>query len=187
MAPTFCDLMMWSVLAGAHELAKLVWTFTDEPIRAAIMASQACQLLSQDEDLRADREELTEESDAYETLALDVLDAIRESKDAAPLLTVVPWNWEMGDADKAPTRVLLWDGSVLDSSATADGMTSVPCMRLVAHRHSQLTVEQFFAGDFAGSSARMYPTPRSFGSHCGTPPNRTRHAGRGHALREASR
>ena len=160
MAPRFCDLMMWAVLAGAHELAKLLWTRSEEPIRAAVMASQSCLMLSRDESLRADRDELVHESDAYESLAIEVLDAIRESDDAAPLLSLVPWSWEMGsaaDADKPPKRVLLWNESVIDTAKESDGILSFPCMRLIAHRHTQFTLEQFFAGDFAGSRARVPP------------------------------
>ena len=55
-----------------------MWKRTDEPIRAAIMASQLCRMLSQDGSLIADRDELRERSDAYEAQAIEVLDAIRE-------------------------------------------------------------------------------------------------------------
>ena len=157
MAPSFGDLMMWAVLAGAHELATLLWTRTDEPIRAAIMASQLCRLLSRDDALRADRDELRERSEEYENLAIEVLDSIRESSDASPLLSLIPWAWEMGSGEKRPQRMLLWDSSVLESSAQDDGLLSVPCMRLVAHRHTQFTLEQYFAGDAAGSSSRVPP------------------------------
>ena len=37
--PNFTDLTMWSVLAGQHELAAVLWESTTDPIRAALMAS----------------------------------------------------------------------------------------------------------------------------------------------------
>ena len=33
----------------------------------------------------------------------------------------------------------------------------MPCMRFVAHRHCQHTLDKFFAGDFPGSNARIPP------------------------------
>jgi len=144
--------MQWAVISGQHEMARMLWERSAEPLRAALMASQLCRMLSEDDSLRADHDELLEQSEAYESLAIRVLDAIRESSDAAPLLTLVPWAWHYGAAEgKPPRRVLLWPSSVLESSASEDGLLSVPCRLLVAHRHSQFTLEQYFAGDYAGS------------------------------------
>ena len=73
---------------------------------------------------------------------------MRESDDAAPLLTLMPWEWTAGK------RQLLWDSSPLDSSSMEDGLLSLPCMRFVAHRHCQYTLDKYFAGDYPGSKAR---------------------------------
>ena len=43
----------------------------------------------------------------------------------------------------------------LDSSSKEDGLLSLPCMRFVAHRHSQYTLDKYFAGDYPGSKARI--------------------------------
>ena len=100
---------------------------------------------------------------------------MRESDDAAPLITLVPWRWNAGcgggggsslhlpwGASTSPggggaRRELLWHASVLDSAAEEDGLLSLPCMRFVAHRHCQHTLDKFFAGDFPGSNARIPP------------------------------
>ena len=70
--PNFTDLTMWSVLAGQHELAAVLWESTTDPIRAALMASQLCQRLASNHLLRADSEELTAQQLAYEDLAIEV-------------------------------------------------------------------------------------------------------------------
>jgi hypothetical protein len=67
----------------------------------------------------------------------------------------VPWRWSAGS--KGATRELLWDASVLDGASEEDGLLSLPCMRFVAHRHCQHTLDKFFAGDFPGSNARIPP------------------------------
>eukprot|EP00964_Phaeocystis_antarctica_P142598 scaffold107886_cov63-Phaeocystis_antarctica.AAC.3 len=49
------------------------------------MASQLCQRLANNPALRADSDELGEQSIKYEDLAIELLDAVRESDDAVPL------------------------------------------------------------------------------------------------------
>jgi hypothetical protein len=119
------------------------------------MASQLCQRLSTNPKLRADSDELTESFMAYEDLAIELLDAVRESDDAAPLLTLMPWEWTAGKGKGNVGRELLWKDSPLDSSSMEDGMLSLPCMRFVAHRHCQYTLDKYFAGDYPGSKARI--------------------------------
>ena len=82
-----------------------------------------------------------------------MLDAVRESDDAAPLLTLMPWEWSAGRGKGSVGRELLWDSSPLDSSSMEDGLLSLPCMRFVAHRHCQYTLDKYFAGDYPGSKA----------------------------------
>ena len=155
IVPTFTDLMMWAVLAGQHDLATVLWAKAEYPLRAALMASQLCQRLSTNPKLRADSDELTESFMAYEDLAIELLDAVRESDDAAPLLTLMPWEWTAGKGKGNVGRELLWKDSPLDSSSMEDGMLSLPCMRFVAHRHCQYTLDKYFAGDYPGSKARI--------------------------------
>ena len=114
ITPTFTDLMMWAVLAGQHELATVLWAKAEYPLRAALMASQLCQRLSTNPKLRADSDELTASYMAYEDLAIELLDAVRESDDAAPLLTLMPWEWSAGKGKGGVGRLLLWDCSPLD-------------------------------------------------------------------------
>ena len=49
------------------------------------MASQVCRTLSEDTALRADHEELSSQADAFEDMAIALLDAIRNSDDAFPV------------------------------------------------------------------------------------------------------
>ena len=133
----------------------MLWAKAEYPLRAALMASQLCQRLSTNPKLRADSDELTASYMAYEDLAIELLDAVRESDDAAPLLTLMPWEWSAGKGKGGVGRMLLWDCSPLDSSSMEDGLLSLPCMRFVAHRHSQYTLDKYFAGDYPGSKARI--------------------------------
>ena len=57
--------------------------------------------------LRADSEALLAQSLVYEDLALDLLDTIRESKDAQPLLCLLPWEWEVPYSPPAYYPVML--------------------------------------------------------------------------------
>ena len=147
---------MHQVLAGQHRLAELLWSKTKAPLRAALMASQLCKRLADNPALRADSDELGEQSLAYEDLAIEVLDAVRESDDAVPLVTLLSWEWGK-DSEGKGIRELLWDQSALDSASEEDGLLSLPCMRFVAHRHCQHTLDKYFSGDFPGSRARIPP------------------------------
>ena len=143
------------MLAGQHKLAEVLWSKTKTPLRAALMASQLCQRLASNPALRADSDELGEQSIAYEDLAIQLLDAVRDSDDAAPLVTLLPWEW--GKDGEENIRELLWDHSALDSASEEDGLLSLPCMRFVAHRHCQYTLDKYFSGDFPGSKVRIPP------------------------------
>ena len=150
----------------------MLWAKAEYPLRAALMASQLCQRLSTNPKLRADNDELTESYMAYEDLAIELLDAVRESDDAAPLLTLMPWEWSAGRGKGSVGRELLWDSSPLDSSSMEDGLLSLPCMRFVAHRHCQYTLDKYFAGDYPGSKAHtltLTPTPTPTSSPTPTP------------------
>ena len=43
----WCDLMLWAVICGQPDLAKLLWGKVGEPLRAALIASRACVALLQ--------------------------------------------------------------------------------------------------------------------------------------------
>ena len=153
------QLYVHQVLAGQHELAVVLWSKAEAPLRAALMASQLCQRLANNPALRADSDELGEQSIKYEDLAIELLDAVRESDDAVPLVTLLPWEWgkDVREDKTENIRELLWENSALDSAAEEDGLLSLPCMRFVAHRHCQHTLDKYFSGDFPGSKARIPP------------------------------
>ena len=143
--------MGWAVLVGQPELAQLLWSKTRDPLRAAILASCVCKRLAALDELRADKDDLMQQSCDFERLATDLLDAIGESDDAAPLLCVLMCTGEHG----SHRRHKLWDESPLDLASSDDGDLSVPCMEVVSHRHSQFVLENTFNGNFPGSKARI--------------------------------
>lgn len=49
----------------------------------------------------------------------------------------------------------MWEISSLQSALDDDGYLSLPCKRVVAHKHGQHCVEQFLSGNFPGSRARI--------------------------------
>jgi hypothetical protein len=134
------------------------------------MASQLCQRLASNPLLRADKDELSECSINYEELGVELLNSVRESDDAMDLITLMPWEWGSGrrhlnkrkqakeDAANSSHfgRELLWDYSVLDIASLGDGRLSRPCMRFVAHRHCQDTLDKFFSGNYTGSAHTNY-------------------------------
>ena len=104
-------------------------------------------------ELSADLDELLDGAKRYEDRAIDVLDAIRDEKDAAQLITLITWQYVESTETKEVSRRELWAASPLESAAEEDGLLSVPCMRFISHRHSQYLLNKHFAGDFPGSSA----------------------------------
>ena len=87
------DLMVWAVLAGHHEVATALWRKTRSPIRAALIASSICRRLTQHPELISDHEQLRERSDAYEQLAIELLDTVRDPDVAFLLVTMLPWQY----------------------------------------------------------------------------------------------
>lgn len=157
MVPTWTDLMMWAVLSGQDEMAVMLWAKSKEPLRAALMASQLCRRLHHEPELRADAAYLLEQSEDYEQLALDVLDAIRDSEDAAQILSLIPWQWyDTAASIRNPkwARKYLWTDSPIEM-CEEDGKLSYPCRRVVAHRHSQYLCDKYLHGEYPGSSCRI--------------------------------
>lgn len=61
--------------------------------------------------------------------------------------------WQFANPSVRVRRVFLWPSSVLDGATGEDGELSVPCVRFVAHRHSQAALDHFFCGNFPSSLA----------------------------------
>lgn len=158
MSPNWTDLMMWAVLSGQHDLAEALWEKTSSPIRSALMAGQLCLRLEKDQALAADGPELRARATRYEELALDLLDAIRQSPAAVPLISLIPWVYvdaqRLGEVQRRP----LWRTSAIEMSAEDDGMLSVPCLHFLAHRHAQVLFDKYFSGNYPGSSACIHPS-----------------------------
>ena len=117
---------------------------------------------------------LERKADEYEDWVVGILDQVEQSIDAVDLLTCTPArrdprarggfgersggmpmmlsSTQAGTISKSGGRwVSLWAGSVLDEAAKS----SYPCRRILAHRHCQFVLEQYFAGV---STQRLKPS-----------------------------
>ena len=108
LRPTWTDLMLWSVLTREAALVKPLWACTTEPLRAALLASRACQRLRALPHLRSEHGALRAAADEYEGWALALLECIDASEAAYPILAMVP----CVDVGRR-----LWEGSALDDAA----------------------------------------------------------------------
>ena len=50
------------------------------------------------------------------------------------------------------TSIVLFDCSPLDSAIEEDGNRAVPCMRFVTHKHAQFVIDEYFVGEYPGST-----------------------------------
>ena len=155
LAPTWTDLFLWSVLAGRNgapfstSLTLRLWGESRFPLRAALIASQLCRRIAPSNPIH--RTELLSRSLEFEDWALALLDQISDSEIGQQILILVP---QKRNPDAEARRRVFGD-SCLDSALEDDGYLSLPCKRVVAHKHSQHCVEQFLAGNYPGSAARI--------------------------------
>ena len=152
LTPNWMDLMMWAALTGEPALAKILWSKTFNPLRAAIMASRLAKKLvllhgeESDEGAQAQRE-----GEMYEHWALKVLDQLPDYQVAAELLTLVPLKppQSTGSGESLP----VWKDSVMDQACD----DTCPCKAFVAHKHCQALLEHYYHGDHCSSSAMIAP------------------------------
>ena len=154
LEPSFTDLMMWAVLLGNKELARMLWRKTHEPMRAAIMARRLCYKMT-NMCGPAFSDELQSAADEFENWAIGILDQITRSEDAFDMLTCAPMRKEDGTRPEsvAGKWTKLWPFSVLDEAASEP----YPCRRFVAHRHCQYVLDQYLVGKYRGSVAAVPP------------------------------
>ena len=154
IAPTWTDIFLWSVISGRDgeglptSVGLQVWGHGRFPLRAALMASQFCRVVAADNLVH--QEKLLERAIEYEDWALELLDAIPDSELAQPILLLVPQG-QSDRLDETDGRQCMFTLSSLQSALEDDGVLSVPCKRVVAHRHSRHCVDQFFSGNYPGS------------------------------------
>ena len=70
LVPSWIDLMLWAVLTGEDQLVQPLWAKTRDPLRAALLASKACQRLSGLPHLRSDERHLKQLAVEYEDWAI---------------------------------------------------------------------------------------------------------------------
>ena len=162
LIPDFTDLTVWAVMFGEIELAQLLWSRTAEPLRTAVLASRLCRSMLRNlvdpgiEEIAR----LEEHARTYERWACGILDILplQSSATAMRMLTMVRHQLPVGDAaakDGGSGRDAdrLWTDSVMDMASRASAADA--CRRLVAHRHAQHTLYDYFAGDHAESLSRL--------------------------------
>ncbi len=163
LPPNWTDLTMWATLVGSERLIEALWAQTHEPLRAAIMGAQVCRSLGRMNHLRAEQDDLEERAKAYEERALGLLDAIPDSSDALPLLTMVPTlradprfeRVRCVSQENLDLQQLLWTDSPIDLASRPHGTLTAPCMKLIVHRHCKYLFDSYMAGDYPGSKARI--------------------------------
>ena len=94
----------------------------------------------------------------FEDMALDLLNAIRDENVAIRVLTLVPWTLPKSGGSE---RVLLWGDSALESASADYGILSVPCRRVVSHRHVVPASSSSFLRPCDASSAAVLRLLRS--------------------------
>ena len=73
MIPTrWTDLMMWAVSMGEHKMAEVLWSRSNDPMRAALLASQLCRRLSTKPNLAAEGSRLEALANRYEDMASEI-------------------------------------------------------------------------------------------------------------------
>ena len=106
------------VINGRPDLAWPIFARVHNPLRAAVMASRACQL-HVSEDI-SETEIWTGFAKAYEEWAVGVLSHVKRPAMAMQMLTLIPITEETSEP--------LWPHSVMDESVNAH--TAPPCRTL---------------------------------------------------------
>ena len=146
----WCDLMLWAVICGQPDLAKLLWGKVGEPLRAALIASRVCQRLAKRANGRK-QEKLQCEAAIYEGWACDMLDAATDvpESDVAMLLLGfpslrVPQLPEPGqDSSARLTQVDKWIESPLELAVGEDGFI---CKRFLSNKLAYGLLDNVFNG-----------------------------------------
>ena len=74
LEPSWLELMAWAIVIGERRMAKALWTETDQPLRAAIIAARLARHLANTSFGRAAKR-YSEDADAYEEMAVGVLNS----------------------------------------------------------------------------------------------------------------
>lgn len=131
------DLCRWAVLVSQPEIAKLLWSKTDQPLRMAVYASLLCRKMTTGMDEGIEKDELDEQAAMYEDWAMELLEEAEE--DAPTLLLGLPLAYIPDPEDFE----MLWSDSVLEA---AIGTPQVRCLRFISHRLCKQIVYNIFSG-----------------------------------------
>ena len=129
--PNWNDLMMWAVVMGQPDLAKLLWAKVRSPMRSAIMAARMnAKIEARLGADHLDAETLAVRTELYEQWASGVLDQVENKDEAIALLTLVPRKRNAAD----DSAMLVWTDSVMDQACNEES----PCKNFVARTNCQV-------------------------------------------------
>ena len=76
LRPEWSDIFLWAVLVGKPEIAGLLWTKTQDPLRMAVYASLFCRNIAADKPEGTEKTELLSDAEMYEGWAMDLLEEV---------------------------------------------------------------------------------------------------------------
>uniref|UniRef100_A0A7S3B8D3 Ion transport domain-containing protein n=1 Tax=Haptolina ericina TaxID=156174 RepID=A0A7S3B8D3_9EUKA len=118
------DIFLWSVFLGNNELASVLRTECQEPMRAALLAAKVC--LEMAELLPIESADLQTAADEHEDWAIKVLELSANQDAARIMLTALSFHWDRNVIQLALQNKM---------------------KRFVAHRHCQNLCDSFLHGD----------------------------------------
>ena len=118
------DLYVWAVLLGQTEMAKVLLTACEDPMRAALLGARLCKHMA--EALPIEQKELGEAAESHEDIAIELLELCQNEEDAACMLL-------------SPARH--WERNVLELAVHSE------MKKFTAHRHCQNLIDRFLYGD----------------------------------------
>ena len=163
LRPEWSDIFLWAVLVSQPEIAELLWTKTDDPLRMAVYASLLCRKLLEALPEGTEKDELLVDADMYEGWAMDLLEEAED--DAATLLLALPLmtraaeygpkkeegrfggRFAEGGKEEGKEFNKLWPRSTLEA-AIGDGVggEDVRCLSFISHRLCKDLVQNVFDG-----------------------------------------
>lgn len=123
LTPNWMDLMLWAVVLGKQDLAKLLWTRTEEPMRAAVIASRLCRKRYSKLQDGSEKHQLIVAADQFEEWATGMLE-VSNAEQCMLMQKSYPF---------VPEE--LWPGSTIEC-AIGDG-DDLMCRKFIAHRRSK--------------------------------------------------
>ena len=155
LRPEWSDIFMWAVLVSQPEIAELLWTKTDDPLRMAVYASLLCRKVARDLPEGMEKDELRGDADLYESWAMNLLEETAGDDDASimllalPLMTRKPGHDDEFMHESSPAKEFnqLWPRSTLEAAiGNGIGDETVKLLKFISHRLCKDLVFKVFNG-----------------------------------------